>query len=83
MNETLVVVRGEEEAAVLAVLEMIEHRVRERDDEFEIAGAPPRCKQREHAVGEAGVVVEIAVEPRAAVLEGGVQPAVPPHRARG
>ena len=40
MDETFVIVGREEEPAVLPVFEMLEHRVRKRDGEFEVAGAP-------------------------------------------
>ena len=63
------------------IFEVLEHRVAERDDELEVVRAPPACEQREYAVGEARVVVEIAVEPRPAVLVRGVEPACVPHRA--
>src|SRR5262249_34883440 len=62
------VVRGEVEAAVLAILEVCEQHFRELDGECEIRASPATLQQLEHSVEEEGVVVEIGREACAPVL---------------
>src|SRR5690606_20409328 len=50
VNQRLVIVGGEPEAAVLRVVEMLEQRVRELDRETEPRAVPPRLEQLEQRV---------------------------------
>ena len=78
VDQRLVIVCGEEEAAAL-VLEMREQHVGERAGEVEVAVAPAALEQLEHAGREQRVVVEISRKPRAAILVRGLEPAVLPE----
>ena len=75
MDQRLVIVRGEEESAELRVFEMREHGVEDLAQPGRVLVAPAKLQHLEQRVGEIGVVVEIGVEMRDAILGGGQQPA--------
>src|SRR3569623_1893245 len=79
IEQPFVVIGGEEEAAVIAIFEMREQAIGERDGEVEIIVAPARLQQLEHAVEQKGVVVEIGTETGAAILVHRPQAAVVPQ----
>ena len=73
------IVCGEVEATVLAVREMREQRVGERDGELQVDAAPARLQQLDQSVEQECVVVEIRGESRLAVLVDCEQASVAPQ----
>ena len=76
MHQLFVIVRGEEEAAVLAVAEVLEQRIGERHCELQVGAAPAGLQQLEQGVEQEGVVVEVRGEARLTVLVNGEQSTV-------
>ena len=66
----------EPEAAVRPVLEALQQAVGQLDGKAQVSRIPPCLQEFDDGVEEKGIVVEIAVETRPAVLEGGEQPVV-------
>src|SRR5829696_3491753 len=80
-DEPLVVDRGLEEAAALAVGEALDHRVGGRAGGGEPAWLEARLVQGEERLDQVGVVLEVGVEARLAVLGGAQEaPARVAHR---
>ena len=62
VDERLVIVGSEKEAAGCLVLEPLEQSIRQRDGKGEIVGAELRLHQLEQGREQEGVVVEIGIE---------------------
>ena len=72
----LVVVRGEKETAVRAVLEALEQCVGERLRESQTLCIEAAGERLQHRVEQERVVVEVGRKPRGSCLQAGVQPSV-------
>ena len=75
-DQLLVVVRGREEAAVLGVAEVLDHRVGGLARGVEPALVEGRLVERQQRLDQVGVVLEVGVELRLAVLVAAKQAAV-------
>ena len=76
MHQLFVIVRGEVEAAVLAVDEVPEQRIGERRRELQVGAAPAGLQQLDQPIEQEGVVVEVRGEARLTVLVDGEQSTV-------
>ena len=74
-DQPLVVVRGRKEAAALGVAEAGDHRLGELAGLLVPALLEARFVERQQRLEQEGVVLEVGVEPRLAVLEGAQQAA--------
>ena len=80
VDQPLVVAPGEKEPAALRVLELLEHRVGHVFGKVEPLDREVGLQVFDQRIDEERVVVEIRIQVRAAVLVGGKQPSVLPHR---
>ena len=80
MDQLLVIVRGEEEAAGALVGVMPENHVQQLPGELQLLGSEADLLQLQDAIGEERVVIEIRIQMRPAVFVSGEEPAVAPER---
>ena len=76
LDELLVVVRGEQEAAAVLVLEMRQQRLRHGHGKREVVVPPAELQHFQRGVEHEGMVVEVRGEARPAVLPRRLQPPV-------
>ena len=79
VKELLVARTGKEEAAPLAVLELLKEHIGKRARKFKVRPRELGLHELEQRSGQERVIVEIGIEVRAAVLVGRKQPAALPH----
>src|SRR5580698_9249254 len=79
MYELFGVARGEEKAAVFAILELIQQHLCQLLRELKVAAAPAGLQQFQKGIDEKRVVIEIGRQVSAAILVSREQPAVAPQ----
>ena len=78
VNQLLVIVTGEKEAAMLAILKLLEQSIRECARELHILDAKLALHQLQQSVEQKRVVIQVGVQVRLAVLVRGQQLAIAP-----
>ena len=80
MNEFFVIVAGEEKAPLLPILELFQQHVGECAGKLQIRPAEPRLQQFQQGIQHEGIIIQIGIQMRLAILAGRQQAAIFPHR---